>query len=731
MNTNYDIPDGEDYVDVTSGSLTVRRYFDNRFIITKTGTDSKFINLLSSTYGNLSKHNLKVGETYCFTMNNNNIGFAIYMYTGNTLVYSTKNNGLYIIITIPSDVTRILFRFEVSEAGEFEAAPAIYHVDKTYLGKFKKDIYNNIDAKWCRRLSKDEVFYTLGKRYDYSGNLVDYVTSSGNQYTAYYINIKEKGVTYSSKSGSDIHFLDKDKKLIAYGSIGGSNYNQAFDIYNLYPNAVYIGWPASVSYGDDFNPYSEIRIANFDFSGYNTSYVSTEKVYFPEVPIDKTTYYSLYPTYDTTDRSNDIFKCLASKGHCILAPGKYYISNIDMPSYSTLEGCGANTELYVLNNNIGAAAINMGTHCSVKNLALYGDEEDIELDGVNIEDTQEKDTDNNLWQNGDVEVSESLGYTHIVLNNPLEPGTYVIYFNPSRSENDNHAGHIMFSTSKTTSIGASSIISDIAVMFGSARMAIFNIPSKAYSVRFISSMNVTSSAGISATFTDIVINSVGAKSGISWAIPSNQYGIIDNCIIAHFITAGIVARDTSTPVDHNLTISNCIMYNNNVGLYIQKDSEFIKTVNCTITRNYYGYLNRGGNNDICNCGIDGNKVGILIDEYEGSNTGHGTIANCSINHSDSNTGYGLIVKDSGRMIVTNCNLYYSKIKLENTNGNIISNCGFGTGASIEVINGGCSMIIGCMIRSVADTPITLTNNTSTKVIDCYTRGGVAITPTIV
>ena len=402
-----------------------------------------------------------------------------------------------------------------------------------------------------------------------------------------------------------------------------------------------------------------------------------------------------------------------------------------MPSYSTLEGCGANTELYVLNNNIGAAAINMGTHCSVKNLALYGDEEDIELDGANIEDIQEKDTNNNLWQNGDVEVSESLGYNHIVLNNPLEPGTYVIYFNPSRSKDDTHAGVIRFSTSTTTTLSEQSLISYTAFNFDSTRMAVFSIPSKAYSVRFTSSNYIANAVGISATFTDIVINSINAKSGISWAIPSNQYGIIDNCIIAHFITAGIVARDTSTPVDYNLTISNCIIYNNNVGLYIQRDSEFNKIVNCTITRNYYGYLNRGGNNDICNCGIDANKVGVLIDEYEGSNTGHGTIANCSINHSDNNAGYGLIVKDSGRMIVNNCNLYYSKIKLENTNGNIISNCGFGRGASIEVINGGCSMIIGCMIRTAADTPITLTNNTLTKVIDCYTRDGVAITPTIV
>ena len=237
---------------------------------------------------------------------------------------------------------------------------------------------------------------------------------------------------------------------------------------------------------------------------------------------------------------------------------------------------------------------------------------------------------------------------------------------------------------------------------------------------------------ISGAYNPITLTgTIGSRNAISYAKSTNRYGIINNCKISGFTGAGILMQDTSTPVDRCACISNSFIRNCNVGIYIRKDCEFNKITNCTIVSNYYGYLNRGGNNDISNCGIDANVVCAQIDDDEGSNNGHGTITGCSFNHANSNTGYGLIIKGTGSMLVTNCNFYYAKIRLENTNGNVISNCGFGRSSGLEIsgakTNGGCNMIIGCMMREKASFPITVTDNTDSVMINCYDRAGEAVT----
>lgn len=226
-----------------------------------------------------------------------------------------------------------------------------------------------------------------------------------------------------------------------------------------------------------------------------------------------------------------------------------------------------------------------------------------------------------------------------------------------------------------------------------------------------------------------VISSEGSRNGIEWTGEEQTAGIVDGCFITNFSGSGIYLHDTTQKTYRCLSIANCYVTGNYVGIDIRKDSEFNKICNCTITGNHIGYRNRGGNNDISNCGIDANRTGILIDADVGGNNGHGTITGCSINHSGSNSGYGLIIKDTGRMMVSNCNIYFSKLKLDNTDGNVISNCGFGTSASWEIINGACSLFIGCMVRGwdAGNTNVTVTNNSAVKIDNCYDRTGVSYT----
>lgn len=218
----------------------------------------------------------------------------------------------------------------------------------------------------------------------------------------------------------------------------------------------------------------------------------------------------------------------------------------------------------------------------------------------------------------------------------------------------------------------------------------------------------------------------GSRNGIEWTGETQAYGTVDNCRIVNFSGAGIYLHDTTQKTYRGLSIISCNIRGCYVGIDIRKDSEFNKIANCIMTGNNIGYRNRGGNNNITNCGLDANKTGILVDNAAGTNNGHGFISNCSIDHSDSNTGYGLIIKGTGRMVVCNCNMYFSKLRLENTNGNVITGCGFGRSAGWEIEGGECSLINGCMVRGwdSENSPVTITNNTAVKIVNCFDRNGV-------
>ena len=280
----------------------------------------------------------------------------------------------------------------------------------------------------------------------------------------------------------------------------------------------------------------------------------------------------------------------------------------------------------------------------------------------------------------------------------LEKGTYII-----------GASIKMHDISKLVGNGSVIILSD-AVTDGSAII----MDSNCIITGLIISGGLTSAPSLE-----------GARNGIEWTGDSLLTSYIDKCVITGFSGSGIFLHDTTTKTYRNLLVTNCRITANFVGIDFRRNSEFNRVSNCTIIANRYGIRNRGGNNHIGNCGLDANYCGILIDMDEGSNGGHGGISNCTINHSNHNNGYGLIIKDTGRMLVSNCNFYYSKLKLDSTNGNVISGCGFGSDAPWEINGGECSLIIGCMVRgwTSGNSPVSITDNDYVKIINCFDRDG--------
>ncbi len=76
---------------------------------------------------------------------------------------------------------------------------------------------------------------------------------------------------------------------------------------------------------------------------------------------------------DKTDMTGAIMAMLNSTGHCRLGPGVFYVSgSIDMPHYSTIEGCGGATDIRLLASVESGYVIKPTRQCTIKNLSISG-----------------------------------------------------------------------------------------------------------------------------------------------------------------------------------------------------------------------------------------------------------------------------------------------------------------------------------------------------------------------
>lgn len=417
---------------------------------------------------------------------------------------------------------------------------------------------------------------------------------------------------------------------------------------------------------------------------------------------------------DGSDMTAQIKAQLDAFGYCRLGKGTFTVTGIMMPEGSTLEGDG--DSVLMLDSSISPAGYTMS---------------------------------------GPRTSPDGQGYQKVYSasdNGALPAGLYKMSLNISTTYTATATSRVCFFAGETYSSGNQIAIVDVPrgavtvevflpVAPGSAfclsgHVTALDVPLTINSfVLEQEMMTISMSKGctvrgldISGSETAITPSSTpGSRNGIVWAMLDNQYGVISGCRIHDFNGSGILCMDTSTPVDKALNVSDCHIYRNGVGIHIRRDSEYHKFTGCAVTRNYYGSINRGGNNLFTGCGFDSNVIGMQIDADEGSNNGHGNITGCTFNHSNENNGYGIIIRGTGREMIGNCNFYYSDIRFENGNGNVVSGCGFGNNAEIEISGGGCSMIIGCIMRS-RDNTVTLYNNTTAKVVQCWTREGYEIEP---
>ncbi|MBQ9099000.1 MAG: hypothetical protein IJY50_06180 [Clostridia bacterium] len=324
--------------------------------------------------------------------------------------------------------------------------------------------------------------------------------------------------------------------------------------------------------------------------------------------------YTLQSTGDNRDRKADIEACLGRYSACVLGPGKFYVSGIDMPDHTTLTGLASATQLILLPEIEHGYTVRMGSYCCVQDLTLLGAEEKIDL-------------------------PETVGERHGILYE------------------------------------------------GTATTKEWMGP-------------------------DLKLNSV-----------------VQNCRISGYTGGGLTCRDTGYYVRASLAVTNCHIVNCGAGINISHYSEYHKFTNIQCCENRYGCINNGGNNVFVSCGFDANVTGFVIDNSTGQspNNSHGSVVGCTFNHNDNNKGIGIqILNAKSGYVFTGCQMFYSKIDIDNSPGILFNAMNFGRDTVIAVRGKGLVMLTDCVFHGVPDTA-NVDPDAPTKFLHCYTRDGDEIT----
>lgn len=230
---------------------------------------------------------------------------------------------------------------------------------------------------------------------------------------------------------------------------------------------------------------------------------------------------------------------------------------------------------------------------------------------------------------------------------------------------------------------------------------------------------------------DIALSeTVGTRHGILWEGNANgdnnsipYRGTISNIFIKGFNGGGITCYNTGYSTSSGINVENCHITNCNAGINISYWSEFSRFTNVNATGNYYGCINNGGNNMFVNCNFSSNKLAMLMDNSQGQspNNTHGSAIGCVFNHTDGNSGIGIkILNCPSGFVFDGCQIFFSQIYLEDTDGITVANCTFGlNNCSITIKNGGAVLFNGNMHQG--QPTISITNNNKVHFVNCYVR----------
>jgi hypothetical protein len=203
--------------------------------------------------------------------------------------------------------------------------------------------------------------------------------------------------------------------------------------------------------------------------------------------------------------------------------------------------------------------------------------------------------------------------------------------------------------------------------------------------------------------------------------------MISDVVIRNFTGGGITCYDTGYGTFNHLECCNVFIRECDAGINISYWSEFHKFTNVRTYNCYYGCINNGGNNVFVNCDFSTCKLGFLMDnsQNQSPNNSHGSAIGCVFNHTDSNNGTGIkILNCDNGFIFTGCQIFYSKIDIEDSEGIVISSSNFGKNNCNIIISGGGAILFNGNMHEGAPssgTWISITNNQNVHFANCYNK----------
>lgn len=218
----------------------------------------------------------------------------------------------------------------------------------------------------------------------------------------------------------------------------------------------------------------------------------------------------------------------------------------------------------------------------------------------------------------------------------------------------------------------------------------------------------------------------GSATTKNWMGPDVKVNsMIRGCQISGFTGGGLTCVDTGYYIRASLTASDCHIINCGAGINISHFSEYHEFTGMLCSENLYGCINNGGNNVFVNCGFNANRTGFLIDNSRGQspNHSHGSVVGCSFNHSDHNKGVGIeLLGATYGYVFSGCQMFYSKIVIENSAGILFSGMNFGKDMDISVKGGGLVLFSDSVFHH-PPAAVLLTDGAVVKSANCFTREG--------
>ena len=141
----------------------------------------------------------------------------------------------------------------------------------------------------------------------------------------------------------------------------------------------------------DWQEWGKVQTFTYSLETSNDTYNNTYNITTtPTITTDDNGWLNAVDT-DTADETNKtdmtgaIMSMLTDTGYCHLGPGIFYVSgNIDMPRYSTLEGCGESTIVRLLSSVTSGYIVGLSSNNLVSGIRFSGGRSDLDVSGDTV-----------------------------------------------------------------------------------------------------------------------------------------------------------------------------------------------------------------------------------------------------------------------------------------------------------------------------------------------------------